>query len=102
MATSLAAQRSKIARIGGLALAASADPRAYTARARAAFLQKFLDQVDPERSLPQAERERRALAARKLHFARMGLAAAQRRRLQARRLVAHPSGRDRSRPCRTI
>jgi hypothetical protein len=77
MATSLAAQR---ARIGGLALAASHDPKIYTAAARARFLDRFIDEVDPDRCLPEAERVRRAAAARRLYFARLALAASLRRR----------------------
>lgn len=56
-------------RIGAYRLHATHDPRQTTANARAAFLAKFLDDVDP--SLPQEERLRRADAARKAHFARL-------------------------------
>lgn len=56
-------------RIGAYKLHATHDPRETTAKARATFLAKFLDAVDP--SLPQAERLRRAEAARKAHFARL-------------------------------
>ena len=66
-------QRRLRARIGGLALSASKDSKAYTAAGRAAFLARFLDEVDPERELPEHERERRALAARKLYFSQLAL-----------------------------
>ena len=58
-------------RIGGLALAASRDPREYTAPARAAALQRFEKQVDPTGTLPPDERARRAEAARKLYFTQL-------------------------------
>jgi hypothetical protein len=42
-------------------------------------LERFEDQVDPERTLPVAERERRAIAARRAHFARLAYASAKAR-----------------------
>ena len=68
------------ARIGGLALAASHDPKAYTAPARAAFLNRFVDEVDRDRLLPEPERVRRAEAARKLFYARLSLKSVQAKR----------------------
>jgi hypothetical protein len=62
------------ARIGGLALAAQRDPLVYTAAARQAFRDGFLEQVDP--GLPESERIRRAAALRKLHYVRMALKSA--------------------------
>ena len=53
--------------------------------ARAAFLNKFEDQVDPDRVLPEAERLRRAESARKAHFARLALASARARAKKARK-----------------
>jgi hypothetical protein len=47
------------------------DPVAGTERARAAFLDKFLDQVDPERELDPEERERRAHRARRVHMSQL-------------------------------
>ncbi len=58
-------------RIGAYRLHASHDPRETTANARAAFLGRFVDEVDPDRSLTEAERLRRATAARKAHFAKL-------------------------------
>jgi hypothetical protein len=75
------------ARIGGLALSASRDPREYTRAARAAFLRRFEEEVDPERRLPEGERARRTEAARRLYFARLGLKSAQRRRGKSRGAV---------------
>lgn len=67
------AQRRLRARIGGLALAATRDPREYTAKARATFLARFEREVDPAGSLTPKERARRAEAARKLYFARLAI-----------------------------
>lgn len=71
------------ARIGGLALAATHDPKKYTAAARAASpgaLSYWEWRTDPDSTLPPAERRRRAVAAKKLHFARLSLASAKARR----------------------
>ena len=59
----------------------TADPSARTKPARDAFLAKFEDQVDPEHKLPETERARRALAARKAHFSRLAYLSARARRL---------------------
>jgi hypothetical protein len=59
---------------------AHADPVAGTAKARATFLASFLDQVDPNRELPEAERLRRAENARTAHFRRMAFKSAKARR----------------------
>ena len=67
-------------RIGGYALASQHNPREYTKNARAAFLGAFEKKVGPDGTLPKAERERRALAARRAHFTRMALASAKARR----------------------
>jgi hypothetical protein len=61
-------------RIGGYITAARYDGREQTAKARATFRQSFLDQVDPDRTLPEPERERRAEALRRAHYARLALA----------------------------
>lgn len=67
----VSAQRSLQGRIGGLRLAATHDPREYTANARAAFLARFEAEVDPDGILSPDERTRRATAARKAYFARL-------------------------------
>lgn len=72
------------ARIGAYALHASRDPRETTRKARETFLARFLDEVDPERVLPEAERLRRAECARKAHFAKLALASARARRRRSR------------------
>lgn len=69
-------------RIGAYRLHATHDPRETTAKARATFLQRFENEVDPDRVLPEAERERRALAARKAYFAKLAYASAKARRRQ--------------------
>ena len=65
------AQRSIRARIGALSLHAQGGTN--TAPARAAFDRRFLDEVDPERVLPESERQRRAELARKAYFSRLAL-----------------------------
>jgi hypothetical protein len=61
-------QRSQRARIAAYAQHAQHDTRATTAKARATFLASFENKVNPDRKLPEAERVRRAQAARKAHF----------------------------------
>jgi hypothetical protein len=56
------------------------DPSARTAPARAAFLDRFERQVDPDGVLDPTDRARRAEHARKAHFARLALRSAQARR----------------------
>lgn len=73
------AERKLRARIGGLSLAAQRDPKEYTANARAAFLSRFDDEVDPERALLPEERARRAKAAKAAYFARLRLKSAKTR-----------------------
>ena len=72
-------------RIGAYALHAKRDPRETTAPARAAFLERFEREVDPDRVLPEAERLRRAESARKAHFARLALLSARARAKKAAR-----------------
>ena len=67
-------------RIGAYRLHATHDPRETTASARAAFLERFEREVDPDGTLAPAERQRRAEAARRAHFARLALASAKARR----------------------
>jgi hypothetical protein len=58
-------------RIGGYTTHSRHDPREITASARAAFLRRFENEVDPQCTLPEAERERRAVAALKAWMARL-------------------------------
>lgn len=50
-----------------------AQGKTNTAPARAAFLAKFENQVDPDRVLPEAERQKRADHALKAHMAGLRL-----------------------------
>lgn len=59
---------------------ATHDPVEGTAAARAAFLDRFELQVDPDCQLDPAERSRRAAHARKAYFAALALKSAQARR----------------------
>lgn len=59
---------------------ANTDPVEGTAKARAAFLDGFEVEVDPEGVLPIEERQRRAAHARKAYFARLSLKSSQARR----------------------
>jgi hypothetical protein len=63
--------------------AKTSDRAARTAPARAAALDRFEREVDPEGVLPPAERARRAEHARKAYFLRLSLKSAQSRRARA-------------------
>jgi hypothetical protein len=67
------AQRSLRASIAANTRWSREDPRVGTARARAAWYRRFLDQVDPDRTLPPPERERRAQAAVRAEMQRLAL-----------------------------
>ena len=70
----------KAARVLALAgWAKTEDRTARTAPARAAMARQFLDQVDLDRALDPEERGRRALEARRAHYAEMGRASARAR-----------------------
>lgn len=56
------------------------DPAARTAPARKRFLDRFEDEVDPDRKLPSHDRLRRAAHARKAYFVSLALKSAQARR----------------------
>jgi hypothetical protein len=66
-------------RIGAYRTHSLYSPVETTEKARRAFLNKFIDEVDPLRQLPEPERIRRATAARKAHFAGLSLKSAQAR-----------------------
>ena len=59
------------------------DNRATTAKARAKFNERFETEVDPNGTLPEAERKRRAESARKAYFAKLSLKASRARTLRA-------------------
>src|SRR5262252_11230281 len=69
-------QRRQRARLGAYSQQATYDTRETTRAARAAFNQRFIDQVDPDRTLSERERTRRALAARRAYFAGLALRSA--------------------------
>jgi hypothetical protein len=74
------AERTLRARLAAHAMHAKHDARQTTAKARAAFLARFEAEVDPDGTLPEEERRRRAEHARSAHFTRVALAAAKARR----------------------
>ena len=59
------------------------DRAAATQAARDAFIQKFYDQVDPDRALPPEERHKRAMAARSAFYARIRANGLKAKRLRA-------------------
>ena len=65
------------------------DPAARTAPARAAALNRFEQQVDPDGTMDPAERARRAASARKAHFRQMAYKSA---RVRAARRQAPGGG----------
>ena len=69
-------QRVQRARIAAFTRWSKEDPAATAARGQAGLLAKFVDQVDPDRVLPEAERQRRAEAARKAHMTRLAFRSA--------------------------
>lgn len=76
-------QARKIGRIGAHRLHATHGCCEITQAARDAFLRRFEDTVDPDVSLPPAERQRRAQHLRRAHMAQLslrGVAARQRNR----------------------
>jgi hypothetical protein len=58
---------------------AQQDPREGTAAPRAASWARFENQVDPDRTLSEGERYRRAKAAQNAHMKRMALASSRAR-----------------------
>ena len=72
--------RSLIARQGAHALHAQYDSRELTQPARDKFLARFVEEVDPERTLSERERLRRAEHARKAYFIALARKSADARR----------------------
>lgn len=73
------AERTLRARMAAHALHAKVDSRQHTEPARKAFMNRFEDQVDPDRVLPPAERARRAEQAKKAYFVGLALKSSQAR-----------------------
>jgi hypothetical protein len=79
------------ARIAAHTRWANEDPggrRANAQRARAGFERRFLDQVDPNRVLPEAERKRRANSAMRAYMAQLALKSSKARAARKRGTVA--------------
>lgn len=74
-------------KIGAYALHAAYDSKEITKPARAKFMARFEEEVDPEGSLSQAERERRAGYAKKRYFAQLALKSAKARQSKGRRKI---------------
>ena len=81
-------QRALRGRIGAYALHARHDPALTTAKARAEFLRRFEERVDPGGILDPVERTRRAAAARQEYFARLAYQSARARAARAHRRAA--------------
>jgi hypothetical protein len=73
-------ERAMRARIAAFALHARRDPRETTRAGREAFISRFDHEVDPDGALPEAERRRRAEAAKKAYFTALALRSARSRR----------------------
>lgn len=73
-------ERSMRARMAAHVSHSRHDPKERTRAARDKFDERFLDEVDPDRVLPEAERQRRADHARKAYFTRLALKSARARR----------------------
>jgi hypothetical protein len=76
-------QRSTRARIGARHLHATHDSKLLTEAAREKFLGRFVDEVDPDRLLPEQERLRRAEHAKRAYFAKLALRSARARSARA-------------------
>lgn len=74
------AERSMRARLAAHTLHAKVDSSEHTKPARQAFLERFENEVDPDRTLPKTERLRRAEQAKKAYFTRLALKSARARR----------------------
>jgi len=69
-------------RIGAAVLHATHDSRETSAAGRAAFLDRFEREVDPERALAPEERQKRARSAKSAYFSRLSLKALRARRVE--------------------
>jgi hypothetical protein len=73
-------ERTLRARMAAHASHARSDSKERTQPARDKFDERFIDEVDPGRTLPEAERNRRAAHARKSYFTALALKSAKARR----------------------
>jgi hypothetical protein len=76
-------QRSLRARIAANTRWSREDPAATAARGQAGLLAKFVDQVDPDRVLPEDERLRRAENLRRAHMQRLAFKSSKARTARA-------------------
>lgn len=72
-------QRSQRARLAALTRWSREDPTETARRGQEGLLRRFLAEVDPDGTLPEAERYRRAEAARKAHMTRLAFNSAKAR-----------------------
>ena len=72
-----------LGRIGAHVMHSQHDAHETTKAARAAVVQKFEDEVDPERILDPADRAARAASARKAYMLRLSMKSAKVRRERA-------------------
>jgi hypothetical protein len=75
-----ATERTMRARAAAYRLHSQYDSRELTVKARAAFNERFLREVDPDGSLPEAKRLRRAACARKAYYTTLAAKSARARR----------------------
>jgi len=78
------AERRLAGRQGAFTMLSRNDPRLTSKAGRDAAEARYLLQVDPEGTLPIAERERRAAAARRAHMAEIALASVRARAARRR------------------
>lgn len=76
--------RSQRARIAAFTKWSKTDGKAGTQAARDAYFERFLAEVDPDQSLPEAERTRRAKAAYRAHMTRLAFRSAKARAARKR------------------
>jgi hypothetical protein len=79
-------------KIGAHVLHATHDSTEVTRPAREAFLAGFARQVDPDQTLSDSERQKRAGHARRAHMARLALASARARNKMASEVPASEAG----------
>lgn len=79
------ADRSLAASIAANSRWSREDPAEQGRKMRVGLEAKFLREVDPDGTLPDAERRRRAECARRAYFQRLALASAKARRERSRR-----------------
>jgi len=88
-------QRVLRGRLGGLACHARNDSTLITQPAREAFMRRFDDLVDPERQLPEGERDRRARLARREYFTRLAFRSSRARQARSARSATDRRGGSR-------